>query len=125
MQKLLSCQEQLMLKMVSNVCLFNWSGNYYILIHIKAIQIIVVPHHQSFLICNFISYSCLRSLTFSRASTITKNWEFVQVCTICTSPYPYKNRPLYHKIVLNRTFVDAILGKVKFPFFFNTAPQNL
>ena len=24
------------------------------------------------------------------ASTVPKNWEFVQGCTICTSPYPYK-----------------------------------
>ena len=44
-----------------------------------------------------------------RASTWTKNWKFVRVCTICTSPYPYKNRPSYRKIVLNRTFVDALL----------------
>ena len=43
-----------------------------------------------------------------RASTVTKNWKFVRVCTICTSPYPYKNRPSYRKIVLNRTFVDAL-----------------
>ena len=27
----------------------------------------------------------------TRASTVPKNWEFVRVCTICTSPYPYKN----------------------------------
>ena len=44
----------------------------------------------------------------TRASTVPKNWEFVRVCTICTSPYPYKNWPSYHKIVLNRTFVDAL-----------------
>ena len=44
-----------------------------------------------------------------RASTVPKNWEFVRVCTICTSPYPYKNWPSYHKIVLNRTFVDALV----------------
>ena len=31
------------------------------------------------------------SLSVARASTRTKNWEFVRVCTICTSPYPYKN----------------------------------
>jgi len=43
-----------------------------------------------------------------RASTVPKNWKFVRVCTICTSPYPYKNRPSYRKIVLNRTFVDAL-----------------
>ena len=54
--------------------------------------------------------SAMRALwhIFSRASTRTKNWEFVRVCTICTSPYPYKNWPSYRKIVLNRTFVDAL-----------------
>ena len=38
----------------------------------------------------------------TRASTVTKNWKFVRVCTICTSSY--------RKIVLNRTFVDALLA---------------
>ena len=32
----------------------------------------------------------------------------VRVFTICMRPYPYKNPPLYRKIVLNRTFVDAL-----------------
>ena len=50
------------------------------------------------------------ALLVSRASTVPKNQEFVRVCTICTSPYPYKNRPSYRKIVLNRTFVDALVG---------------
>ena len=34
--------------------------------------------------------------------------KFVRVCMICTSPYPYKNRPSYRTIVLNRTLVDAL-----------------
>ena len=35
--------------------------------------------------------------------------EKLRVCTICMRPYPCKNRTLYRKIALNRTFVDALL----------------
>ena len=55
----------------------------------------------------------VKGYVFGRASTVTKNWKFVRVCTICTSPYPYKNRPSYRKIVLNRTFVDALFENWK------------